>query len=193
MFAAALLLSSVPARADEDLAEGKLVVADRKLKDPHFAQTVVLIVHYDEQGAVGLILNRPSEVTVSELLSGVKDARYRDEAAFTGGPVEPMSVLALLRAKEGPKGAQRVAPDIWAIVDQDIIAGALSDHKGPDELRFFVGYAGWGPGQLEAETEAGAWRVIRGNANTVFDTKPDSLWNRVVRNLDVSYAKLLRR
>lgn len=192
ILASVCLLEAVPARADEDLAAGVIVVADRKLKDPHFAQTVVLIVHYDEQGTVGLVLNRPSEMTVSDILSGVRDARNRNEAAFSGGPVEPMSVLALLRAHEGPKGAQRVAGDIWAIVDEDLLKDALSEHKSPDELRFYVGYAGWGPGQLEAETEAGAWRVIRGNANTVFDTKPDSLWDRVVRNLDVSYAKLLR-
>jgi putative transcriptional regulator len=192
MLASLWLLGAVQARADEDLAEGTIVVANRKLKDPHFAQTVVLIVHYDEQGTVGLVLNRPSEVTVSDLMNGVKDARNRKEAAFTGGPVEPMSVLALLRAREGPKGAQRVAGDIWAIVDEDLLKDALSEHKGPEELRFYVGYAGWGPGQLEAEMEAGAWRVIRGNANTVFDATPDSLWDRVVRNLDVSYAKLFR-
>jgi|SRR5580658_3210542 putative transcriptional regulator len=192
MLASLWLTGVVPARADEDLAGGTILVADRKLKDPHFAQTLVLIVAYTEQGAVGLVLNRPSDVPVSELLSGVKDARSRKDAAFSGGPVEPMSVLALLRAREGPRGAQRVAGDIWAILDQDLLADALSEHKGPDELRFYVGYAGWGPGQLEAEMEAGAWRVVRGNANTVFDAKPDSLWDRVFRNLDLSVAKLIK-
>ena len=89
------LTGVVPARADEDLGEGTLLVADRKLKDPHFAQTVVLIVTYDDRGAVGLVLNRPSDVSVSALLAGVKDAKNRKDTAFTGGPVEPMSVLAL--------------------------------------------------------------------------------------------------
>jgi putative transcriptional regulator len=192
ILASVWLLGVVPARADEDLADGTILVADRKLKDPHFVQAVVLIVNYDEQGTVGLVLNRPSDVPVSELLSGVKDARSRKDTAFTGGPVEPMSVLALLRTRDGPKGAQRLGGDIWAILDQDLLAEALSAHKGPDELRFYLGYAGWGPGQLEAEMDAGAWRVIRGRADTVFDDKPDSLWDRVVRNLDLTLAKLIR-
>jgi putative transcriptional regulator len=183
-------LMGVPARADEDLTEGAILVADRKLKDPHFAQTVVLIVRYAEQGTVGLVLNRPSDVPVSELLAGVRAARARQDAAFTGGPVEPMSVLALLRSHDGPKGALRVAGDIWAILDQDLLKDTLSAHTGSDDLRFYVGYAGWGPGQLESEMDAGAWRLIRGSAETVFDAKPDSLWDRVVRSLDLSFAKL---
>jgi putative transcriptional regulator len=192
MLAAVWLTGVVPARADEDLAEGTLLVADRKLNDPHFAQTVVLIVTYDDHGAVGLVLNRPSDVSVSALLAGVKDAKNRKDTAFTGGPVEPMSVLALLRTRDGPRGAQHVAGDIWAILDQDLLEEALSAHAGSDELRFYVGYAGWKPGQLEAELEAGAWRVIRGSADTVFDAKPDSLWDRVVRGLDLTLAKLTR-
>ena len=105
--------------------------------------------------------------------------------------MEPMSVLALLRTRDGPRGAQHVAGEIWAILDQDLLEDALVAHKGSDELRFYVGYAGWGPGQLETELEAGAWRVIRGSADTVFDSKPDSLWDRVVRNLDVTLARVL--
>ncbi len=65
----------------------------------------------------------------------------------------------------------------------------LATHAGPDTLRFFIGYAGWGPGQLEAEMEAGAWRVIQSNADTVFDSEPESLWERVVRGLDLTLAR----
>jgi putative transcriptional regulator len=191
MLAAVWFAGVVPARADEDLAEGSILVADRKLKDPNFAQTVVLIVAYGEQGTIGLVLNRPGDITVSDLLAGVKDARSRKDSAFSGGPVEPKSVLALLRSRDGPRGAQRVSGDIWAILDPDLLADTLSAHAGADKLRFYVGYAGWGPGQLEAEMDAGAWRVIRGSADTVFDAKPESLWDRVVRNLDVTFAKLL--
>jgi putative transcriptional regulator len=190
--AAVWLLGVVPARADEDLTEGKILVADRKLKDPNFAQTVVLIVTYgEEEGTVGLVLNRQSDVPISELLTGVKDARNRSDTAFTGGPVEPMIVLALLRSRNGPRGAQHVAGDVWAILDQDLLADTLAKHTSSNDLRFYVGYAGWGPGQLEAEMDAGAWRVVRGGAETVFDTEPESLWDRVVRNLDVTFAKFI--
>ncbi len=177
------------ARADEDLGEGVLLVADRKLKDPNFEKAVILIVAYDEHGAVGLVLNRQGDVPVSQLLAGVKDARDRKDTAFSGGPVEPKSVLALLRARTGPDGAQHIAGEVWAILDEDLLKDTVATHPGPDQLRFYLGYAGWGPGQLESEMEAGAWRVIPANSNTVFDGAPESLWDRVVRGLDLTLAK----
>jgi len=191
MLAALWLAAAIPALADEDIAEGKILVADRKLKDPHFAQTVVLIVTHSEEGTLGLVLNRESDVPVIDLLKGIKEARGREDAAFEGGPVEPMSVLALLRSQNGPRGARHVAGDIWVILDQTILKDALGAHAGPDQLRFYVGYTCWGPGQLETELDAGAWRVIHGGSDTVFDSKPESLWDRVVRNLDVTYAKVI--
>ncbi len=180
-----------PARADEDLAAGALLVADRKLSDPNFAKTVVLVVTYGDHGTVGLVLNRQTEVPVSQLLAGVKAAQDRQDMAFSGGPVEPKSVLALLRANKGPEGAQRITGDVWAVLDQDLLRDSLAAHAGPDKLRFYLGYAGWGPGQLEAEMEAGAWRVIKGASSTVFDAAPESLWDRVVRGLDLTLARVL--
>ncbi len=189
--AVALFPSSVgTARADEDLAEGTLLVADKKLSDPNFEKTVVLIISYDDHGTVGLIVNRQSDVPVAALLAGVKDAKDRKDMAFSGGPVEPKSVLALLRARIGPKGAQRVAGDIWAILDQDLLESTLAAHVGGDRLRFYVGYAGWGPGQLEAEMEAGAWRALHSNSDTVFDAMPETLWERVLRTMDLRVAGL---
>lgn len=178
----------VTARADEELAEGTILVADRKLKDPNFERALVLVVSYDDSGTVGLVLNRQSEIPVS-MLMGTKEARDRKDTAFTGGPVEPKSVLALLRSRTGPKGAQRIAGDIWAILDQDLLQDTVASHVGPDKLRFYVGYAGWGPGQLEAEMDAGAWRVTKINSDTVFDGAPESLWQRVVRDLDLVIAR----
>jgi putative transcriptional regulator len=182
-------LGVVAVRADEDLAAGVLLVADRKLKDPNFQKSIVLIVAYDEHGSVGLVLNRQGDIPVSQLLAGVKDARDRKDTAFSGGPVEPKSVLALLRARSGPDGAQKISGDVWAILDEDLLKDTVASHPGPDKLRFYVGYAGWGPGQLEAEMEAGAWRVIPANTDTVFDAAPESLWDRVVRDLDLSLAR----
>lgn len=195
MAAAAILIvwsaAAVTARADEDLAEGTLLVADRKLVDPNFERSVVLIITYGEEGTVGLVLNRQSDVPVAKLLAGVNDAKDRKDTAFSGGPVEPKSVLALLRSRAGPKGAQQVTRDIWAILDPSLLEETLADHAGPDKLRFYVGYAGWGPGQLEAEMDAGAWRVIGGNTDTVFDSAPDSLWDRVSRGLDLRLARVI--
>ncbi len=178
----------VTASADEELGGGTLLVADKKLTDPNFQKTVVLLMTYDDHGAVGLVLNRQSDIQVSQLLPDVKEARGRTDPAFSGGPVEPKSVLALLRSNKGPDGAQHIVGDIWAILDQDLLQNTLASHPGPDKLRFYLGYAGWGPGQLEAETDAGAWRVIRASSSTVFDESPESLWDRVVQGLDLQLA-----
>jgi putative transcriptional regulator len=179
----------VTASADEELGEGTILIADKNLSDPNFQKTVVLLMMYDDHGAVGLVLNRQSDIQVSQLLPGVKEARDRTDTAFTGGPVEPKSVLALLRSNKAPDGAQHIVGDIWAILDQDLLQDTMTSHPGPDKLRFYLGYAGWGPGQLEAETDAGAWRVIRANATTVFDASPESLWDRVVQSLDLRLAR----
>lgn len=176
------------ARADEDLDTGVLLVADRKLQDPNFQKAVVLIINYGDQGTLGLVVNRPGDIPVSQLMSGSKAARDRKDTAYTGGPVEPKSVLALVRSSKSIDGGQRIAGDIWAIADDSKLADILSSHAGPDKLRFYVGYAGWGPGQLETEADAGAWRVIKASASTVFDAAPESLWDRVVRNLDQTLA-----
>ncbi len=189
---AAVLLpvSTVTARADEELAAGVMLVADRALKDPNFQKAIVLIVAYDDHGAVGLVVNRPGEVPVAQLLAGVKAARDRTDTAFSGGPVEPKSVLALLRGTKAPDGAQRITGDMWAIPDQDTVQETLTTtHLGPDKLRFYLGYAGWGPGQLETELDAGAWRVIPAKSDTVFDDAPESLWDRVIRSLDLRLAR----
>lgn len=192
MAAAVWSAGEATARAeDADLAPGTLLVADRRLKDPNFLKAIILVVAYDEHGAVGLVINRPGEVPISQLLAGVKEARERKDTAFSGGPVEPKSVLALLRGSKAPDGAQRIVGDVWAIPDEDSVQETLAMHPGPDKLRFYLGYAGWGPGQLETELDAGAWRVIPAKGDTVFDQEPESLWDRVVRSLDMRLARFL--
>ncbi len=175
--------------ADDELAEGKLLLADKRLRDPNFAETVVLIVTADDSGAVGLVLNREGDVPVSRLLRGVKDASKFTDVAFEGGPVEPKSVLTLFRSSTPQPRAQHISGEVYAVLEQSLLEEILANGAGRDTLRFYLGFANWGPGQLEAELDAGAWRVIPGKANTIFDPDPDSLWDRLVRTLDQNVVK----
>jgi putative transcriptional regulator len=190
-FSGALLAMLLPIsmRAQDELAQGKILVADKKLKDPNFDQTVVYLITYDEQGAVGLVLNRESDTPLSRVLTGVKEAASRKDFVFTGGPVEASSVLALYRSSAKRKGTRQVSGDVYAVLDEAVLKEALASGSGANALRFYSGYAGWGPGQLDNEVDAGAWSVLPGDAKTVFDGDPDTLWDRLNRRREQQVVK----
>lgn len=188
--AAVMALCIAPLRAEDEIEEGKILVADRDLKDPNFANTVVVIITYDERGTVGLIVNRQSDTPVTRILDGVKEAAGRKDLAFEGGPLEGKSVLALLRSAGNVPGTKHLFGDVYAVLSEEPLRQALKDSAGSDRLRFYLGYAGWGPGQLEAEVDAGAWQVLDGNAKTVFDATPDTLWERLTRRSTLRVARL---
>jgi putative transcriptional regulator len=182
---------SAAAQADdsEELAAGALLVADRELADPNFAQTVVLLVQYDDDGAMGLIINRKSDVPLAKLLEDLKEAAGRSDPAFAGGPVERSGILALLRTKKKPEDdTPNVFADVYLVANKERLAQTLASKAGPDVFRVYVGYAGWGPGQLEKEMDLGAWHVFPGDAKVVFDGDPDSLWSKLIRRTELRIA-----
>lgn len=188
----ATVLCTAPAvlRADDELGEGKILVADRDLKDPNFVNAVVVIITYDDHGTVGLIVNRESDTPVVKILDGVKEAAGRKDLAYEGGPLEVKSVLALIRSAQKVPGTKHIFGDVYAVLNEEPLKQALRTATGPDHLRFYLGYAGWGPGQLEEEIDAGAWQVLEGNAKTVFDAAPDTLWERLTRQTGLRLASL---
>ena len=158
---------------------GKLLVAARGLRDPNFRQTVVLLLGYGPDGAMGLVLNRSADARLADVLDGVDDLATDSDVVFWGGPVSEGEVFVLLRAAEPPTGATRVFGEVHASREIDLLRRVLSQH-GTIPYRVFVGYAGWGPGQLDGEIERGDWRVLAPAADAVFDAAPDRLWDRLV-------------
>jgi putative transcriptional regulator len=170
----------------DSLAPGRILIADKDLHDPNFEKTVIVLLSYDEDvGAGGVILNRPSETSVSEALKEYPEARGHGDPAYDGGPVQTKQVLALLHSKIKFDDAEEVVPGVYSVGTTKLLRKALADKI---DIRVFAGYAGWGPGQLEAEVDAGAWHVERGVAATLFDDDPESLWPRLVRKLDTQIA-----
>jgi putative transcriptional regulator len=161
---------------------GSLLVATPLLVDPNFDHTVVLLLDVDENGALGVVLNRPSPVPVHEVLPGWADVLAGPDVLFQGGPVGTDSALAVadvpLDGDEEPVGFRRLF-GATGIVDLDtpteIMAPALT------HLRIFAGYAGWGSGQLEAEIEEGSWYVVPALPGDLFGADPERLWSRVLR------------
>lgn len=169
---------------DPDLS-GRLLLASPALVDPSFAGSVVLVLDADESGALGVIVNRPSEVEVARVLPTWAAAVGEPAQVFHGGPVAPENALALgllatVPAPEEPEppGWRGVRGSL-GLVDLDAEPSLLLDDIAA--LRVFAGYAGWGPGQLEGELALDAWIVLDALPGDPFSNNPDRLWRSVLR------------
>jgi putative transcriptional regulator len=151
---------------------GRLLVASPDLEDPSFRRTVVLMVAHDADGAVGLVLNRPSEIPIAEALPAWSDASAPPACLYLGGPVQQDAAIGL---GSGPSvGPDRVLDDLGA-VDLDGTA------EGHALVRVFIGYAGWGAAQLDGEIARGDWIVVDARVGDVVTTAPEQLWREVLR------------
>jgi putative transcriptional regulator len=193
-FAAFLFFTGAAAFAQtDDLAVGKFLVASRDLGDPNFAQTVILLVRYTEdQGAVGLVVNRATDVPISRVFQEFKEAKGRMDPVYVGGPVELNSVLALLKSASKPENGTRVFADVYLISNKDSLKATLASGAEASVFHTFVGYAGWSAGQLQHEVELGAWHIMAADAATVFHSDPDSVWPRLIRRTETQIAGIPR-
>jgi putative transcriptional regulator len=182
----------VQSKNPDDLGVGKLLVASRDLADPIFAKTVVLLVHSDTDGVVGLMLNRRSDVPLSRVFKELKAAKDRSDPVYLGGPVEISSVLALLRSKANQESAEHILGDVYLISTKSLLEKTLSAKADPGVFHVFLGYAGWSPEQLRNEVKVGAWFIFRGDAQTVFNSNPDGLWSQMIRRTELKMASSRR-
>lgn len=169
--------------------QGHLLVASPTLLDPNFARTVVAVANHDEEGALGLVLNRPSDTEVAEAVPLLAELVDEDEVVMVGGPVQPGAVVVLADFDEPDTAA-------FGVVDGIGFVGEGTDLERLPELaeraRVFAGYAGWGPGQLEGEVEREDWIVVPTTAEDVFTDDPDGLWARVLERQGGPYRLLSR-
>ncbi|HXV76137.1 MAG TPA: YqgE/AlgH family protein [Candidatus Polarisedimenticolaceae bacterium] len=157
---------------------GRFLVAHREMLDPNFAETVVLLVDHDANGALGLVINRPSELTLSALSSEIEGLRGRDDPVYVGGPVPGGPIFVLIRDDAVAGDAKRVIDGVYLSRDQAILEHLTG--RPADEFRVYAGYAGWAPGQLDHELERGDWHVVPAAADWVFDPRPAEVWRRLV-------------
>lgn len=162
----------------ESLA-GRLLVASPRLEDPNFVRTVVYMGMHDENGAFGLVLNRPLEVDVSEHMSGWEHVVSAPARLFQGGPVDTTSVVGLARPLDGRMDGWTEMAGGAGLIDLRLDASEAS--RGVADLRMFLGYSGWTAGQLEQEIKEEAWFVIDMHHDDLFTAEPERLWQRVLR------------
>jgi putative AlgH/UPF0301 family transcriptional regulator len=173
----------------KDLGPGKLLVASRELADPNFAETVVLLVHYDAKGVVGLILNRRTDLPISQVLAQLKTAKDLSNPVYLGGPVETPTVFALLRSTDKLEGAEQVFGDVYWISSKTALEKTISSRPDPDVFHVYLGYAGWSTDQLRNEVRLGGWLVFQADNQTVFNQKPDFLWRQMIKKTELEMAR----
>ncbi len=159
------------------LTRGRLLVASPSLSDPNFCQSVLLMLEHTSEGALGVILNRPSELAVGSVIDDWADAVSTPRVMFVGGPVSPSSLIALASV------ALDEADEHWSQIMGRIgtvdLEQSPADVGGLDEVRLFAGYAAWAPGQLEAELADEAWFVLDFEGADPFSGDPQELWWQV--------------
>ena len=165
---------------------GQLLVAGPGLLDPNFRRTVVLVGEHGEEGAMGVVLNRPSGIYVDEAVPPLGDLDGVDNVVYVGGPVQPQAIVVLGEFAEPEHAGVLVFGSI----------GFLPSEIDPDEIgelsraRVFAGYAGWGAGQLESELDEGSWIVEPAAPADVFTNAPEQLWSDVLRRKGGAFGVL---
>lgn len=166
--------------------QGKLLIAGPTLWDPNFRRTVLLIGHHDDEGAVGVILNRATETTVAEAVPPLGVLVPDDEPVFLGGPVQPDAAVVVADFVD-PSVADFLAFDTIGFLPSETYPGVEGAVR---RARVFAGYAGWGPGQLEAEIDEDSWVVEPARPSDVFSADPSRLWEEVLRRKGSSFDLL---
>jgi putative transcriptional regulator len=174
---ALLLALAWPAAAgDPKPPTSILLVARADLPDPNFRDAVVLVLNNLGPAPAGVIVNRPTRIGVSALFPDAESLAKLDAKVYFGGPVAASSLSFLVRADAPPEGAVEVAAGVYLSADRDLLRKLLGRDEPMKDLRIFIGSAGWGPGQLEAEIARGDWTLAPATPEAIFERKPEHPW-----------------
>jgi putative transcriptional regulator len=182
------LAGSAYAQEGGSLGAGTFLIAPRRAADPSFAGTVVLLVRMDDSGALGLVINRPTDVPVAALLQNYKPARHIKDTAFSGGPVQQEALLALYRSAKKIEDASLIFQDVYLVSTQPALQRVIGLKPNAHNLRVYMGYTGWAPGQLQHEMDLNVWRILPADADTVFAADPAAVWQRLIERTELRYA-----
>ena len=163
---------------------GRFLVASRSLDDPRFIQSVVYLVKHGSRGTLGLIVNRPGNVSLLEAIPGIEDKQAEAHTLYYGGPVGQTVVFMLLRNEPARQGVAHIAGGVSFSSERQVLDRMLAANKPPNEIHFHIGHSGWAPGQLLFEIQHGSWHVVDGDTDVIFSDETDSLWGRYIEDLE---------
>lgn len=172
-----------------DSSKPMFLVARAELPDPNFHNTVVLLTRHGPGGAIGLIINRPTDILLSKALPDFKKLSGLEDKLFFGGPVARKTVVYIFRSPLPRPDSAEIVPGVWIGSGTELLQELLDRDKPTEGLRVFAGLAGWAPGQLEAEIERGDWRRIPADEKSLLAAKPESLWPELYRKAFATMAR----
>jgi putative transcriptional regulator len=173
-----------PGASDRSPAPGMFLVAQRSLRDPYFAKSVILLLDHDAGGSLGLIVNRKFRLRLADVAPDIETTEAEKHRLFFGGPVGMHQVVMLMRNTGPVPDAQHVAADIYFSADRQILEDMLERKKPDSELHLYLGYAGWTAGQLGIELLRGSWHLVEADTEAVFDSDSHTLWDRLIGELE---------
>ena len=186
-----ILQISDQSRPQMELSKGKFLVASKELRDPQFFETVVLLIDYGSQGAMGLVINRPTKVKLSKVLPEIEGLQKRSDAVYLGGPVAKNQLMLLIRTNSPPEESRLVFKDIYLSASQTIIEKMIDNPDTPDRFRVYAGYAGWAPGQLDQEVSRGGWHILQADEESVLDKTPAKIWPELIRRTSALWVRVV--
>ena len=158
-------------------AKGMFLVASPDLADPHFQRTVILICEHSSEGTLGLVINRPTDLLLSEALPALAVLKGTSYVVFAGGPVQPGGILMLFRIVREPEQQRQVLDGVYIGGSLNVMERLITKPEPTETFRAFAGYAGWGPGQVEYEMARGSWVLMPADTTTIFDKDPGGIWS----------------
>jgi putative transcriptional regulator len=186
---AATTVASPQASSPTQPAKGRFLVASHKLGDPNFSETVVLLIAYAPTGAMGVVINRPTDVRLGSVLRDVEELRDRPDRLYLGGPVAANLVLVLIRAAKKPETSEAVFEDVYLSGSRAALREALGKAGKRNRVRAYAGHAGWGPGQLDREIARGDWYVTTADATMVFDMTASAIWPKLIESFSGEWTR----
>ena len=184
-------LANTFAQPEETLAQGKFLVAANNLRDSNFSETVIYLVSYSTHGAMGVVVNRPTDVHLARALPHLADQPHAQDVIYAGGPVGRSHMIVLIRSNT-------LSLEDTVAVTEEISASSGLEHlallakEAAAQFRVHAGYAGWSPGQLDNEVARGDWYILPGDAETLFSTDPASLWPALIQRGAIEWTRLFQ-
>lgn len=187
---------------DSELGKGTLLIAGPGMYDPNFRQSVILLCEHNDRGSMGLVINRPTELVLTEAVHQLSEAE-RDDLIYSGGPVQPDHLLILIRSGWEPPSSHHVFGDVYLGTDLPTLKSLVSEAESSDGasdgrsvsarvadtvFRGYAGYAGWSAGQLDGELTTQSWIVVPADSKWIFDADPTVVWPELMRSLGPRHA-----
>lgn len=191
MLSAALWFAApAPSPAQDEAASGVFLVARPQLNDPNFRESVVLVTQHAGGSPVGVIINRPTRLSLAEVFPENAKLRGLPDTLFFGGPVSTRLLVFVFRADSRPRDSLKVLENVYMSFKQDLLAELLQRPVPTQDLRIYAGYSGWGTGQLAHEMARGDWHMVRADPDTIFRTDPAKVWEQMLARASARQALL---